>query len=1343
MKEARFATPSPLQRGLLAESELAEVSGVNIEQVVCDIGQRLAFESFREAWRGAIREFDALRMSFERGDHSAFEARFHASADPEHTLIDWSSKPSADREQAFQRHLEEDRQRGFEPGQVPLRLRSIVLGPERWRLLWTFHHSILDGYSYVIVLKRVFEIYEALRSGKEVEHRRQASYEAYLEWLAKRDHTVGESFFADLLDGFSEPTPLPFSDKEPPSGLGGAVSCLLGSEETEELHRCARSLGVTRNTVVQLCWGVLLSRYSNSKDVVFGAAWSGRDEAYGGSEELVGVVMNTTPIRLTLDPPCSVREALEALRSQHLRAKDLARTPLPLIQERSSVRGDRPLFSSVVVFDAEGLGARVERSYGPCLAGSFRLHSATGTPLTLAVHSEEAGLAIELEYRGSVVTEREAATILNQYRQLLRSVIRDPDARVTRLRMLDDQDFGCLVEEQVARELSRVSTDIVETIDKQASEHPNDTALVSPSGAVLSYAELERDSHAVAAELRRRGAKVVALLMERSNEVVIAMLGALRAGVPFVPVDPGYPDDRIDYLLRDCGAPLVLTSQSVLSRLPQPSATIVNIERILDERQPTSQSFAEDSDARGSRSDPDAVAYVIYTSGSTGEPKGVCIPRAALANHCAAIREEFELRRSDRVLQFASLSFDVALEEIFPTLVAGATLVSRSDAAASSIGDFFDFVNAQNITVANLPTAFWHMLVHHKESSAWPVAMRLLVVGGEKASKAAHSKFRSQDTSHIRWLNGYGPTETTITSTVYDDAEEDHETAIPIGKPISSVSHFVLDDDMQPLPRGAVGQLFIGGAGLATGYLGRPEVTAAAFVDHPFREGGRLYATGDRVALSDRGNFVYLERLDLQVKVRGYRIEPGEIEAQLLALPGVTDAAVIPSSRTGGDTQLFAHIVLSGDAVSPVIVRDQLTSRLPSYMVPAHFKLHETLPRSPSGKIDRGLLLQLSEQPRRASTTSIEPASPMERELREIWEELLEQSGFDDDTNFFDLGGSSLLALQLFSEVHRRLRSQINPRSFFLEPTFRNMLQVVEPARAAPGATFVTTLAKGDGTILPLFLTPGVTGSAATYVGIASGMNEAIPFLALEVDQMGGDPKTALREYARTCVDQITEIQKEGPYALLGYSAGGVAALAIAEALLERGHAVDFFGIIDGVPPDSLTRHSPFTGWPRFLRFARTAAARSQDYLRESGARGLAKRAGAIGLRAIAVWGRGDAADKFDVGELVAAGVELTTEARSKWETNLAAFSGFQHRKLPIDITLLRSALDPFEGPHSPDLDWGRVVSGEVLVEIVARRHLDFMLEEGVASLCQYLNRHLLRRKRSPAGLPRQMIQSA
>jgi amino acid adenylation domain-containing protein len=1325
-----FALTS-IQKSFLAESLIASNKRQNVEQVVWELDHVPNVASFRAAWQSALDAFDALRLQFELQKSSKVpRQKVRSRVEVPFRELDFWTSDRGEHRARIEQFLEKDRSVGFDLMSVPLmRVSLLILGPDRAACVWTIHHSIIDGPSCALVLQKVFQQY--IGSGKATARPADMPppFADFLRWMARHDAGPATKHFAEQLRDFDAPTPLPLLQKDPglPAESSSARTTLrLDGGAADRLRAIARETATTPNAVVQLAWALLLSGYAGEADVVFGTTWTGRPGTVERAEEIVGPFVSTVPVRVNLLEAGTVRDALVALRCQHLGARPFLHAELSEIKASSSLARAAHLFQTLVVFDDKSVQAELEGRDERWRSHRIWLRSQTAYPLVLSARLEEGELELELELDVRLYGAEDATRLLADYVRLLAGIGDRLEDSPFAVSMLDPDVASQLSLGEAEREIISEKPIAIARILEQTRRRAGRVAIEQIDGDEITYAELERRVLRLASVLRGRGVEagtLVGVYLPRSIDAVVAMLAVHAAGGAFVPIAPEDPKQRVEYVLRDSKAALVVVNRETRGRLPRLTAVEIDVDELGKEEGSTSAVILPD---------PTSLAYVIYTSGSTGEPKGVCVPQSALANHLAAILDVFALTPADRVLQFSTPTFDAALEEILPTLAAGATLVLRSDAMSGSVRGFFEGVAREQISVVDLPTAFWHQLAR-TEHLQWPSCLRLVVTGGENASARSHRKFREGDTGHLRWLNTYGPTEATISSTCYDDSEGDHgPDGVPIGRPLPGVSHFVLDRHMRLVPPGAVGQLYVGGAGLATGYWSRDELTAQRFVEHPWRPGARLYATGDRVRRTRAGNFVYVDRIDHQVKVRGFRVELGEIESQLLRHPSVRQAAVV--ARTGDGS--LAAFVVADEEVSERALLDHLAAALPAHMLPARVIARASLPMTLSGKVDRRALARFdSLEPISASMVepgSIDESDPSLGTLREIWAEVLGVRAIDSSSSFFDLGGHSLLVVRMFSEVERRFGKACNAAAFFRNPTVSHLAELLCDAPDSDRSGIVQ-LAKGSPRIPPLFFAPGLTGRAIDFVHLVQALSGEVPVYALQLlaFQDAERPGEKLRDAVKDIVDLMQQVQPHGPYAIAGYSAGGVFAVAMAEEVLARSESTDFVGIIDCAPPATVPMPSPFTSPRRLLRLSKTVANRVREILdRPRGLPELWTRTRAATLRSFARWNVLARKYRPTVGELFGE-IPGTFSVRDvdAMQRYLDEIVDLQLGQLGLDLVLFRTPTDPPEGPYEHDLGWRRVTTGAVVVEQVGGRHGDLLTSRGCGELARHFNAHLRRRE--------------
>jgi amino acid adenylation domain-containing protein len=700
--------------------------------------------------------------------------------------------------------------------------------------------------------------------------------------------------------------------------------------------------------------------------------------------------------------------------------------------------------------------------------------------------------------------------------------------------------------------------------EEQASRTPQATALVFNERS-LSYRELNQRADAFAEKLIRLGVaagSLVAISSARSVEQITAVLAVLKAGGAYAPVDPAYPDDRVAAILEDAHPSVLVTQRHMMPRLPSFDGSVV----FLEEESDAAESGG--SPARGAV-DPGNLAYVIFTSGSTGKPKGVLIEHRSLLNHATAVARHYQLGPQDRVLQFASLSFDVAAEEIYPTWLSGGSVVLWPiNTGVAPVRSFVEFVEEHGITVLNLPAPYWHEWVRELSRVGIPSSVRLLITGSDRVSSEKFNIWCKPARGAVRFCAAYGPTEATITTTIFDPAPgfASSGDCLPIGKPITNTEVYVLDAHLRKVAPGESGEIYIGGVGLARGYLDRPELTAERFPRNPFAHGSesRFYRTGDLARELPDGNLEFLGRTDDQLKIRGFRIEVGEIENVLRQHPAARSVLVIGRDHSTGEKELVAYVMVrSANRPTTEELRQFLKARLPEYMVPSAFVLLKTFPLTPGGKIDRQQLPPPEIERSEPDKQYIAPRTETERRLVEIWESMLNVRPIGIRDNFFELGGHSLLDARLVAEVERGMGVTLPLATIYHTRTIENMAEKVEHKKSARPDSLLHPH-RTQGTKPPIF-SQGGSSHLAEYLG------EDQPIYWLDHHGTSGlaVPDT-IEEMAANYVHEIRTVQPGGPYYLLGYCIGGVLMLEVARRLRAQGETIGLLCLIDPITPRNL-----------------------------------------------------------------------------------------------------------------------------------------------------------------------------
>ncbi|HVW63441.1 MAG TPA: amino acid adenylation domain-containing protein [Nitrosospira sp.] len=914
---------SPLQQGLLFHSLYEPGSGIYVEQLGWALEGTFHADAFEQAWQFAVARHPALRTAFAWEGLEEPVQVVHCNAAPVLDRLDWTHIPIDDHEQRLDEFLELDRQHGFDLSVAPLmRLTLVERVPGRRFFIWSHHHLLLDGWSVPLVLREVFGHYVASCQGQTLDLAPVPPFRNYIQWLSEQDSASAETYWRNLLRGFTAPTPLGSAANRTAAASPhyGARSHFLPETLAESLRAFGRTHRLTLNTLVQGAWALLLSRYSGQADVVWGYTVSGRPPELPGVEEMVGLFINTLPARVAVDRDMPVVEWLRALQDAQMTGRQFQHIPLAKIRGWSEIPSAQPLFESILGFENYPLpemSAAKEAAVDPGEA-DFRLyplrsHSQTNFPLSLIV-MPGSPIEIRLLYQGDRFDEAAIDRLAGHFRTLLENLCTSPDSQVIgKLSLLSSEERRQLVA-VFAQGEHRPPWDspAYRRIEDYAAKQPNALALTAATtgaaaGEALTYGELNRRANRLAHYLRKRDIgpdSLVALFTTRTPEMVIAQLAVAKAGGAFLSIDPAYPPARIAFCIEDAGIHMLLAEHALSARL---QAMPVGPEKII-----LIDALPAEVDTQPDHNPPCTVAaknlaYVVYTSGSTGTPKGVEITHGGLANLADWHISSYAVVPEDRMSQIASQAFDASVWEIWPCLAAGASLHIVDDAMRTSPAALIGWLAEQKITLSFIPTP----LVELMFNETWPqqLPLRALLTGGDRLRHAP------PPTLPCPLINHYGPTESTVVATfgvVSPSMSQGGQAGLPaIGRPISNTRTYILDENLEPVPIGIAGELYIGGVSLARGYRHRPELTRERFIADPFcnMPSARLYRTGDLACFHEDKTIAFLGRLDNQVKINAHRIELGEIEAIMADHPLVESAAVMAHESAAGKSRLVAYAV--------------------------------------------------------------------------------------------------------------------------------------------------------------------------------------------------------------------------------------------------------------------------------------------------------------------------------------------------------------------------------------------------------------------------------------------------
>jgi amino acid adenylation domain-containing protein len=1360
------------QRGLWFLSQLDQERAAYNVFFPARIRSRVDVPAFRRALQTLMARHPSLRTTFEQHDGEPRQ-RVHSSVA---STADWLQihDAAAWSEETLRTRVEEEAYRPFDLERGPLvRLHLFSRAPEDHIFLLTAHHLIGDFWSLVLLMEEMQALYPAECAGvPRTLPAPTAHYRDFVRWQAEMlAGAEGERLFAyweKQLAGVSPVLELPTDQPRPPRfrRRGAAAACCIEPELAGRLKALAAAEGVTLYTVLLTAFQVLLNRHSGQDDFLIGSPFAGRSRSE--FEHVVGCFINMLPLRAKLMGAPTFRELLHQTSATVLEALQHQDYPFALLVERLNLPRDPSRTPLVQVsFTLEkahrpvGLGcwglflpqAEVRLNAGGLPAEPYRLEYRT-CQMDLEMILEEGGDAIYgmLCYNTDLFDKETIVRLTEHYRMLLEGALNDPQKRISELPLLTPDE-----ERRVVYEWNATHVDfprdlrLHQLFEQQATRAPQAIALRFGEQTVC-YGELDAWANQLACRLQQQGIGpdvLVALCLERSPEMIAAILGVLKAGGAYVPLDPASPTERLRSILADTRAPVLLTQRRLVSRLPALETQVICVDDDQFSRDPKGSANGPALPFGSRLTTPDNLAYVIYTSGSTGRPKGVMIEHRAICNTICWHQHALPMHPDDRVLLLVPYVFDASVAIIFSALAGGAELVLAPPGEERDPARIVERIHCDEVTVLPLLPRLLRLMLGERLREAGRT-LRWIFCGGETMPPDLPARlFELLD---VPLYNLYGPTETAIDATWWSCRRHDKRPSVPIGRPIANVQVYVLDPQHRPVPIGVAGELYIGGAGLARGYLNDPSLTAERFVPDPFCDapGARLYRTGDRCRWLADGSLEFLGRLDQQVKLRGCRIEIGEIESVLAMHPAVEEAAVIVHGEDSGHPRLVAYVSAktSGTPVPATglptaeRLRRYLQERLPEYMVPSAFVLLPSLPHTPSGKIDRKALpAPLTERP--DPHLFVAPRTPLEKYLADLWRELLGIQKIGIHDNFFALGGNSLQAAVLINRVQEKLSQQVYTVALFDAPTIAGLAQYLteqcpDTIRALFGEeamahlpvfrcepkTSTNTLAFGsrrnehpllvalqpDGMRPACFLVHPPGGIVICYQALAQHLGNDRPCYGIRARGLHGETElpASLEEMAAEYVAAIRTVQPQGPYHLSGWSMGGVVAYEMAQQLRNQGQSIGLLALLDTTIPYNAV-NAPY---------AEDAAQSAREYGLDLTLEELERLGPEEQLPYL--WEHVRKLGLVDEDAPLPLVQQILDDLKRLFHAHIKLSSDYALRPYPGHLTLFRPQEAPVPVQTIPDRNWGRLAA-TVEVHFVPGQHHTMVKEPHVQVLARKL----------------------
>jgi amino acid adenylation domain-containing protein len=1079
---------TPMQEGMLFYYLKNPASDLYFEQLCLEISGEIDVKYFEQAWNSVVENNEMLRTVFR---WEKMEKPIQVTLREHYIKVryyDLSNRDDEEKDKPVEEIKTKDKEEKFDLHCVPFRVTLITLEKHRHVIIISNHHILYDGWSNGIILEEFFNAYHDLGCKKTAKKLVKTKFKDYIRWRQNQDEKSQEKFWKSYLKGFDTSVELSVKRSRGKEMFSADnFTMLLGKETTEILEQFLHLHHITLTALLSSAWGLLLQKYNNTDDVIFGTTVSGRTPKIKGIENIVGLFINTPPLRVQTFPGEKISHWLKRMNQALQIREPYGHTSLVKIKEYSELNPDESIFDTIVVIENYPLptGSRINYPDRRLSIVSYRISEMTNYDLTVLITVTEE-IKVNFIYNAELLTKDTIERLGIHFSHLLEKMVKKSHSKISEIDVLSDEETA-----RILFEFNRTNTDypanktVQQLFEEQVEKTPDNIAVDGPFEkksrvymtymTYISYRELNEKSNQMAHLLQQKGTgpdTIVGIVMERSIEMIIGIFGILKAGGAYLPIDPQYPEERIKYMLEDSSARILLKKSEI--RNPK-SETNPNVPNLNDQNKRAEVTgldfehlkfeFVSSFEFRASNLNPSNLAYIIYTSGTTGKPKGVMINHQALVNRLNWMQNKYLLDENDTILHKTPITFDVSVWEIFWWSIVGAKVCLLVKGGEKDPGTIVDTVARNRVTVMHfVPSMLTLFLEYLKRTGGQKrvECLRQVVASGEELIASQVKAFKEiLYNEHSTGLdNLYGPTEATIDVSYYNCFENNDIDVIPIGKPIDNIQLYILDKHFHLQPIGIAGELCIAGVGLARGYLNRPELTAEKFSSHhhspqyPISPSTHLpiYKTGDLARWFPDGNIEFLGRWDLQVKVRGFRIELGEIQSQLLKHEKVREAVVIGSSEgnQGHDQTLYAYIVYVGDSEeTPAIARElrtYLSQMLPDYMIPAYFVPIEQIPLTPNGKVDRKAL---PEPETLSGKEYAAPGSKIEKTLVGLWSEVLgvDKTKIGVTDGFLEWGGHSLKAIRLVGRIHKEFNVEVPLSELYNVPTVRGISGYIEKAK--------------------------------------------------------------------------------------------------------------------------------------------------------------------------------------------------------------------------------------------------------------------------------------------------------
>ncbi|MDD5753215.1 MAG: amino acid adenylation domain-containing protein [Methylococcales bacterium] len=1128
---------SPMQQGMLFHALHQSKSRAYFEQMRYEIDGVLDVKILKQSWQLLHNRHDVLRTVFVHNKSATLLQMVLKYRDVDFVFVDLSALDSTQQAERIADFQVQDRAKGFNLTKDRLsRVAVFKMQPNHHEMIWSVHHIILDAWCFGIIYNELMSCYQSLLHNQPLRLPPAPPFSRYIQWLGTQNNEAARTFWENYLQNYTVAVSLYAQQPHTDDYSYGRQKLCLSQADSDNLKTAVRNAKVTLNTAIQAAWALVLGTHNNCDDVVFGMTVSGRPAEVVNVENTVGLFINTVPLRIRIDHSQSLVEFWQTVQQQALITEAHHYYSLSDIQSVSALKQN--LLNHVLVFENVPQAAEdTEFQTNGFAIKQTDMFEHPHYPFMLSI-TPDSEIELTLTYNQAIYSDVKIKRVAEQFCYLLEQMARQPNVKISELSILPESQRTQILD--IFSKVSEIESCplLLDLFEQQVCKQKK--IALTDETQQLSYEELNRRAnrfaHYLITNFALKAEDKVAILLPRNVDLVVALLGILKTGAAYLPLDTAYPKARVDYILEHSQAVLVVTNGLTATY----SVTAINIQEAVNccdiESNPNVHIL------------PNQLAYLIYTSGSTGQPKGVMVEHGNLAAFCTNLEARFGFSESDKLLALTTASFDISILELLGALTVGIQVVIATDSQCQNPVAVIELIKTLKITLLQATPSRLQWLINAGQISELS-SLRIILVGGEALSESLATQLK--ELTATQTINVYGPTEATIWST----CKQLDNGQLTIGTALAGEGIYILSPECQLQPVGIIGEIVIAGAGVSRGYWQDVERTHKAFTTDPFKQGQRMYATGDLGRWLENGEIECLGRNDDQVKIRGFRIELGEIEGQTIKHPAVSQAAVV-NSGNGENAVLSVFVVLNDEKnytneTLSVELRKHLTQWLPEFMIPSRFVIIENLPLNSNGKVDRKALVSMLGELSTPQTFYRAPRNDIERQVVTLWEQVLKQDSISIDDDFFSLGGNSINAIQLMTQLSKLYGKEIMLNDFWTHPNIAALTDslvsdrqqsVMIPLNTRPNAQIV-------------FCFPPISGFGTVFRVLA----EHLPFACYSFDIVSDV------DFIAYALAAVKKIQPQGSYILLGYSAGGNYAYHVAAALQAQGETVQALILVDSI----------------------------------------------------------------------------------------------------------------------------------------------------------------------------------